>query len=707
MQCTCFLCAYRNSACEVHHHQTPHLFFSLLPLYPLDLSFYKEQNTRSLSVPVVMELIFKNSFQPGDKAQLRAAKELRNGERRVQEACDIQRTAFNECLPDDMCTACYEEAIQAADDQSTKCREMEIYLCASHTTCPCGSGCESEAENLFQCLLQEFTCTNMSNCTDTTCDAEFIAVTNCESNLDISCFTCVGDAIDALFPTEDSTANCNEVEDAVCSALEPCGCENCGDEVRELYSCLGTETCEDFDCVTISCDDEQAAFNACLPDDICRGCYQGAIETAAEDSTLCLQYESRLCGRFTTCPCGVGCESEAEIFYQCLVDQAGCIHTVNCTDTVCEEESNAAADCVADLGDGSCLGCLYDATDPPESTADCNEFEEAVCTSLKTCGCDYCSDKVKEFYTCYYAKTCPDLLLVCDTPFPTMAPTVSSVDVGPCNVCGNPNLTVDSSKMVTIDGDSRPCDKVQEEYSSTQITAFECNVLVDLVEKSCGCQDILPPTVPTTVPPTSLPDREETSSGLAALSALVAIPLLAFILYLIMRKKKKLKSGDIRKASRNSDDPDYEFDETPPVTPTRTTPSSRRNADQSITESSEEDHNMYGHNHGGSARASLNSGGVPPSGNSIQSGGDQSGGTRRSRDPSGVVDYTEPHVSSPAPRPTTGGEYSLQPKDQCRSAPHEDQVPVAYVVDTGEFLAKNQEQKRSSAISNDDGEYSL
>jgi hypothetical protein len=46
-----------------------------------------------------------------------------------------------------------------------------------------------------------------------------------------------------------------------------------------------------------------------------------------------------------------------------------------------------------------------------------------------------------------------------------------------------------------------------------------------------------------------------------------------------------------------------------------------------------------------------------------------------------------------------------QNKDQCRSVRPETQMPIAYVIDTGEFLAQNQDQKRSSTVANDNGAY--
>ena len=246
--------------------------------------------SNGLSVPVFMQLNFKNSVKPGfskDKETFRAAKEKHNGDRRVQDACDTQRTAFYSCLPDDTCNGCYELAIQAADDQSDLCLEYEALLCTGLTTCSCG--CEPEAEILFQCLYEDVGCSAMINCTDTTCREEAIALSNCDAtNYNISCFTCVGDAIDLLFPTEDSTAGCNEIEDAFCPALVPCGCGDCSTQVIDYRSCMYSKSCSAFDCNTTSCDVELAAFYGCLPDDTCKGCYQGAIQMSDQDSTLCL-----------------------------------------------------------------------------------------------------------------------------------------------------------------------------------------------------------------------------------------------------------------------------------------------------------------------------------------------------------------------------------------------------------------------------------
>lgn len=246
-----------------------------------------------------MQRSFRNDGKPGlskNKQIVRAAKEELESDRRVQDACDTQRTALYGCLLDDTCNECYEDAIQTATAETVTslCRESEILLCASHSTCTCGSGCESEAELLFQCGAAEVGCTNPFGCAYTACDLDIIAMVNCDSTLDAGCVNCVIDAHNTLFPTEDSTTGCNEIEDALCPSLESCGCGDCSDEVRGFWSC-SYSNCSAFDCDNITaCVDEQAAFYDCLPDERCVGCYEVSIDNAFQ-AHLCGEVELSLC----------------------------------------------------------------------------------------------------------------------------------------------------------------------------------------------------------------------------------------------------------------------------------------------------------------------------------------------------------------------------------------------------------------------------
>lgn len=156
-----------------------------------------------------------------------------------------------------------------------------------------------------------------------------------------------------------------------------------------------------------ACATEKATLFSCFPDLSCEGCYDGLLQViendvASGDITLCGQIENRLCAVNTTCPCG--CESQAEVYYQCLMDEQLCETTVDCADMACEEEVIKLADCQSAVGN-SCTECVV--TDlnllfGTASTAACLDIESTVCASLDTCGCGECADEVEKYYACAY-----------------------------------------------------------------------------------------------------------------------------------------------------------------------------------------------------------------------------------------------------------------------------------------------------------------
>lgn len=302
------------------------------------------------------------------------------------------------------------------------------------------------------------------------------------------------------------------------------------------------------------------------------------------------------------------------------------------------------------LLDVPCLPCVSEVHNEilpaDESNPSCEKIRDTICPALTACGCNSCDSFVEEWFFCVYE--CPDFAcrLPSSEPTPTVPPSSIAEEVGPCYICGNPDFTVDSSKTVQIRGDTRPCVEVQVEYASAElITEFECNLLVDLVNSSCGCQEPPPDLPPTPSPPT--PEAEKPSSSIAGLSALVVIPLLLVIVYLVMRRKKQDSSGPgNKKGTKSLDPPMDQYNETPPSTPARNTPPSHRhNLDPSFTESSEDDYKRP---------ASQDAG------------------------PAGRHDSAHFAASPPGRRP--GDHYLPDSKDQCRSVPRKHQLPVAVII---------------------------
>ena len=159
--------------------------------------------------------------------------------------CDQKETRLSFCLNSDACWGCYIGAVNVAVTENKLCGIIESMLCATDTRCgSCGAGCGSEAEMYYQCILDNDDCEVIVDCADTTCEAELIAVSNCDATLDASCVSCVVGAVDAL----QDQSSCPDFESTLCAATESCGCQQCADEVESWYSCLVETTCPGVEC---------------------------------------------------------------------------------------------------------------------------------------------------------------------------------------------------------------------------------------------------------------------------------------------------------------------------------------------------------------------------------------------------------------------------------------------------------------------------
>ena len=192
-------------------------------------------------------------------------------------------------------------------------------------------------------------------------------------------------------------------------------------------------------------------------------------------------------------------------------------------------------------------------------------------------------------------------------------------------------------------------------------------------------------------------ESKEGGFNYAILSALVAVPLLGVIVYLVMRKKTNDAPGT-KPAHISDGAPTKEFSETPPATPSPDRHHSRRPdsyhhpTDGSATASMRTDEDyIYGRPPVAvAAPAAQSSGGgwvASGSGRSHEehlhdSVGEVSAGSGRSSDPSGASGNmaSRHYPSSPAVslRSSGDGRYVPHNKDQCRSVAEE--VPMAAVV---------------------------
>ena len=170
------------------------------------------------------------------------------GDRRLQDACDTQRSALNFCLPTVECVDCYESAIAAATSDFVFCLELENNLCAISASSSCSScGCETEAVDYYQCIVNEQSCPEIINCADVACDAVYNDAVSCVKTVGTSCLSCADNAFYQL----DESLSCPDREDALCPAFhENCGCDQCADKVEAWIACLYTQSlvCANFAC---------------------------------------------------------------------------------------------------------------------------------------------------------------------------------------------------------------------------------------------------------------------------------------------------------------------------------------------------------------------------------------------------------------------------------------------------------------------------
>ena len=364
-----------------------------------------------------------------------------------------------------------------------------------------------------------------------------------------------------------------------------CGCGSCAEEVEIFFSCILSEDtgCEEFQCSdTVDggandtiCDDEFSALGNCLPSQECADCFNMRFEQIANETSrggiTCATLENEICDIAPTCNCG--CEPEAETFYGCLVDdatQAQC--KTDCSDTKCDAELSASDDCLAS-SNPSCPQCVFEAIQylfSQNEQISCNAFVSKTCTSIYTnCGCDSCGEEFEAYLFCEFADS------------------------------GCEELECDSSQLAAP--------------SVTQVTqTTPTSPPVDLPPPP---RETMPPPTDSRVTPTLSPvsiDGEATNSRSSSdngsfsfgyLAVLVAIPLIAVILYL-MKRQKTQTDPKISNASRNAAALLEESNGTPPISPAHTpssqtqnciTPSSpHHRTEPSITSSisSEEDYSI-------------------------------------------------------------------------------------------------------------------
>ena len=239
-------------------HRSVQAVRSTTALPPRGISHRDLEKRSGMAVPLLHQPSAANNaqFVAADRSGLGHLKpSLRSvitehtaGDRRLQDACDTQITAFALCLPSTECANCYDSAIDAATSDFVFCLELENNLCAISASSSCSScGCETEAVDYYQCIVNEQSCPEIINCADVACDAVYNDAVSCVKTVGTSCLSCAADAVATL----DESLSCPDREDALCPAFhENCGCDQCADKVESWVACLYTQSlvCANFAC---------------------------------------------------------------------------------------------------------------------------------------------------------------------------------------------------------------------------------------------------------------------------------------------------------------------------------------------------------------------------------------------------------------------------------------------------------------------------
>ncbi|GKY98213.1 hypothetical protein MPSEU_000779000 [Mayamaea pseudoterrestris] len=297
---------------------------------------------------------------------------------------DTLKTCLYTALQDgDACDSCVALALQDLQLEAT-CAAYEEGLCAAIASCPCGA-CREDIEDFINCSvapknkcpvscnLQTLSVAPSLAATLTLIPYPTVAPTHAptttafcaaaqdnlaqclETKLTMvdgeECDRCVASAI------SNSTAGCDYLEHAVCSAFETCSCEPCTDEVTVYLNCeVGLATgCTFGDCPGLAtptiapvATSVAPANNMLLPSSIqpageatCKGaqrdliqCFQTLVDSASCDACVakaipksaprCDELETLVCEAITDCPCGE-CSSDVEHFIACTFEPAvGC-----------------------------------------------------------------------------------------------------------------------------------------------------------------------------------------------------------------------------------------------------------------------------------------------------------------------------------------------------------------------------------------------
>jgi len=282
---------------------------------------------------------------------------------------------------------------------------------------------------------------------------------------------------------------------------------------------------------------ERSNFWGCVPTGQCTDCFTSVFEAALtiEEDISCNELESRLCAIPSTCGCG--CETEAEIFYECLVTDISECPGIDCSaEPVCETELEAASSCLVDSGNSACPDCVSSAVEvlfADSETVLCLDFESETCTAIyDTCGCEGCAEEVEAWYDCLFTEDCmgiqcdapvstPVAAPVVDVPTPVATTPVASpvsapttavetplpTSSEPCYVCGMESMTVDTSLTTIFNGEEYACGDLQDWGTQRIFDEVTCQLTTLLVTKDCNCS-------PTTTPvgtPVASPSEIETA----------------------------------------------------------------------------------------------------------------------------------------------------------------------------------------------------
>jgi len=100
---------------------------------------------------------------------------------------------------------------------------------------------------------------------------------------------------------------------------------------------------------------------------------------------------------------------------------------------------------------------------------------------------------------------------VVSEPTTTVPPTYSE----PCFLCGDPELSVEPTLEIEVQGQLFSCGEVEETAQSGQVSPEECVAAIPVVVAGCNCTISTPPSMLPTAPPTTASSSPQPTNSLS------------------------------------------------------------------------------------------------------------------------------------------------------------------------------------------------